>query len=443
MARWLRSTTGLYVSFLLCAGLAAAQESPGTRIRFVDGRTEACEIVSSDAEGVTLRLERIPKPVKFPWWQIDREDAEAIRGVGMREGTAGSASPERTLPGLRVRTREGRVFEGVPLPGAPAGDLWLGTSGGKTVVPGASVVSREQIRIPIEKACTPDELFSHLVARIQPATADDFDRLGAELVRAKLPDRAGAILRMAEFLRHPERLESRTVRDLVRLRDALESLEARKAAAAAQESCLAGEYEAALERLDAVERALPSPAPAAALAEVRRLRGLLQELRGAARDERIVLEWHRAMDTRLKARAMDRAVSWAEASAWVERGLPEEVERDVRARFNFSPSDPGARGAWERRPEDPVYKHAVGSGSWLTLKPEIRAPEEWWSVADDASRYGALKGLAIERHLRVVSKELKSCPACGGTGLARGPAAEGEICPACLGTKSQKVLIYR
>jgi hypothetical protein len=413
-----------------------------TRVRFADGKAESCGVVSHDAEGVTLRLDGIPKPVKFPWWQIDREDAEAIRG-GSRGGAAGEASLERTLPALRVRTRDGKVIEGVELPGAPAGDLWLGNAEGKTVVPGGAVVSREPIRLPIERACTADEVFARLVSRIQPATPEDFDRLGSELVRAKLPDRAGAILRMAEFLRHPERPESRMVRDLAKLRDLLEGLEARTAATAARESCLAGDYEKALGLLDAVERGLPSPAPDGALGEIRRLRGLVQELRGVDRDERIVLEWHRTMDALLKARAMDRAVSWAEASAWIERGLPEEVERQVRARFNFTPADPEVRRAWDRRPDGPAFKHSAGSGSWLALRPDARAPEEWWAAADDAARYGALKGLAVERHLRVISKELKSCPSCGGTGLARGPATADETCPSCLGAKSQKVLIYR
>jgi len=127
----------------------------------------------------------------------------------------------------------------------------------------------------------------------------------------------------------------------------------------------------------------------------------------------------------------------------VERGLPEEVERQVRARYNFTPADPEARRAWERRPAEAALKHSWGSGSWLALRPEAKAPEEWWAAADDASRYAVLKGLAVGRHLQVIAKELKSCPACGGTGLAGGADSSGGVCPSCLGAKSQQVLIYR
>ncbi len=407
----------------------------------MDGKADLCEVVSTDAEGVTLRLDRVPRPVKFPWWQVDPEDVEAIRSGG--HGPEEPASAERTLPGIRVRTRDGKVHEGILLPGAPAGDLWIKDAGGKTVVRSGEVVSREEARILLQRIYAPDELFNHLVSRIRPATPEDFDRLGAELVRARLADRAGAVLRMAELLRHPDRPESRLNRDLARLSGVLDGIAVKKAAFDAQESCLAGDYDKALEQMDAVEQGLPSPPPPAALAEVRRLRGLVQELRGAARDDRIVQEWHRTLDTLLKAKAMDRAVSWAEAAAWVERGLPEEVERGVRARFNFTPADPEARRAWDRRPEEAALKHGVGSGSWMALRPEARAPGEWWDAADDASRHGVLKGLAIEKHLHVISKEIKGCPACGGTGLAGGARMPDEPCRSCLGAKSKRDLFYR
>ncbi len=440
LVRWFRFAVGMYVSLAVCLASAFTQDVPQKRrVRFIDGRVELCEVVSADAAGVTLRLDRVPRPVKFGWWQLDPEDAEAIRGGGAAE----PSRPERTLPGIRVRTRDGRVHEGLSLPGAPAGEIWIKNAEGRTVIRAEESVSREDARVPVQRVYSPDELFTYLAGRIRPSAPEDFDRLAAELVRARLPDRAGAVVRMSEILRSPLRPESRLARDLARLRDSLEGMEARRAAFEAQEGCLAGDYDMALERLAAVEGGLPTPLPPEALAEVRRLRGLLQELRGAAREDRIVREWHLVFDTLLRVKAMDRGVSFAEASVWVERTLPEEVERRVRARFNFTPGDPEARRAWERRPAENMLRHSVGGGSWMELAPAARPQEEWWSAADDASRYGVLKGLAVERHMQVIAKELKGCPGCGGTGLAAGPGGPGDVCPSCIGTKCVRVFIYR
>ncbi len=411
-------------------------------MRFVDGKVELCEVVSQDEQGVVLRLDRVPRPVRFSWWQIDPDDAEALK-TGDRGGPAEAVSAERTIAGIRVRTTDGKVHEGLPLSGAPPGEIWLKNAGGKVVVRAGEVASREEARVPLQRVFTPDELFTHLVSRIRPSTPEDFDRLGAELVRVRLADRAGSVLRVAELLRHPDRPESRLYRDLGKLRDLLEDIAVRQAAFDARESCLAGDYERALERLDAVEQGLPASAPAAAGAEVRRLRGLVQELRGAAREERIVQEWYRTFDALIKAKAMDREISHAEAKAWVEGTLPGEVERHVQARFNFSPGDPEARRAWDRRPGSASFKHSAGNGSWLELRPEARAPEAWWSAADDASRYAVLKGLAVERHLHVLARELKGCPSCGGTGVDAAARPAGQACPSCLGTKAQRILFYR
>jgi len=418
-----------------------AQEPDRRRgIRFVDGGIELCEVVSIDSEGVVLRLDRVPRPVKFAWWQIDPEDAREIRGGGRATPPLAEGG---TVPGIRVRTREGGVFEGVPVPGAPEGDVWIRNAEGRTALKAEQVVSREEVALPLARVYSPEEIFRLFAGRIRPSTPEEFERLGAELVRARMGDRAGALLRMAELLRHPDRPPMRLYRDLGRLRDLLEDLALRQAVAEAQESGLAGDYDRVLERLEAVERGLPASPPAGVEAELRRLRNLVQEMRGADREERIVQEWHRTTEVLLKARAMDPKGSFREASEWVERALPEEVERQVRGRFNFTPGDPEIRRAWERRSQDAVRKHAVGSGSWIWLEPGARDREEWWRGADAASRYGVLMGLAVERHFQVVACELKSCPACGGGGRVEGPSSSGDLCATCLGTKSLRVLIYR
>ena len=439
MRRFLLSLTGLYVSLLLSTRVPAQDDAKKERLRFLDGRVELCEILNRDDGGVTLRLEGVPRPVKFPWWQIDPADAARLRE---RPGTPALPGPSADLsvPGLRIRTSEGRVYEGVPVPGAPAGELWLRNAEGRFVVPLGSVASQEEARFELARVYGPDEVFQILVGRLRPSTAEHYDRLGAELLRAKLKDRAMAAFRTAELLRHPDWPESRIHADLVRLRDRLEGLAVRRAVFEAEEGCLAGDYDRALAHLDEVEKGLGgSPGAEGVLDELRRLRVQLHSLRGVARDERIVHEGYRTIEAFVKVRAMDRALPWAEARAYAEERMAGEVMERLRWRFNFTPGDATVRQAWERRPEDAMRKHSWDEASWLALRPEARDPQAWWAAASDLARYNALKGIYVEKHLRVLAAESKSCGACGGSGQD----ASGAGCPSCAGVKSQRVVIYR
>lgn len=446
MSRVLRFSAGLYVSLLLAPPLFPQDGPPKQRVRFVDGKVEFCEVVATDADGPTLRLENIPKAVKFKWWQIDPEDVPSLRG-GPSTPAATPAGLGPALGGLRVRTRENRVLEGVALPGAPPNVLRLKNAEGTFDIPRASIEKEEEIRIEVSRVYSPDELFSFLMNRLRPSTPEEFDRLGAELLRLKLQDRALAVFKMAELLRRPEGGESRLYRDLARLRERLADITLQRLVYNVQESTLVGEYQAALEQIDALEGPLAEAKPGEeVLKELSRLRALLQELRGVGRDARIVDEWYRAIDAFVKSRALDRSAAYADAVGFVERTLPGEVLRHVSRRFNFGPGDDTALLVWDRRPADAVYKHAYDEASWAVLRPEARDPATWWSEASDAARYKLLKGLFVERHLKVVQTDAKSCGACGGTGQVdplRRPDALGGVCPGCQGVKAQRVLIYR
>ena len=133
---------GLYVALLFSVTLSAQDASKAERVRFVDGRVELCEVVAKDGDGVTLKLPGVPKPLKFPWWQIDPADASRLRGG---EGTGPiPAATEFSVAGLRVRLLDGRAVDGVLMPGAPANEVWIRNAEGKHVLPAASIVSRRR-----------------------------------------------------------------------------------------------------------------------------------------------------------------------------------------------------------------------------------------------------------------------------------------------------------
>jgi hypothetical protein len=438
LRKWIRTSSGLYISLAFAASLWAQDVPKAERVRFLDGRTELCEVAGKDGDGVTLKLPGLSRPVKFPWWQLDPSDAARLRGG---EAEAVPSAGEFSVAGVRVRLADGRAVDGVLMPGAPANEIWIRNAEGKHVLPAGAVASREDVRLELRLVYGPDEIATILTGRIKPSTADEFDRLGAELQRAKLEERAMAAFRMAELLRHPEWPEAAVAAELVKLRDRIEDLAVRRAVYQAQENWLSGDYDAALAKMDAVEAGVgASPDGAAIREELRRLRSLIQDLRGRARDEGIVREGWRAAEALLKAKAMDRAATWVQARAWVEERLPGDLLEHLRRRFNFTPGDPALTSAWERRPAEPVFKHPVDDASWITLRPEARDPETWWRAADDSARYRALKAAWILKHLPVLKSDLKSCAVCGGTGLE---ASSGAACSSCLGLKEQQVLFYR
>lgn len=228
------------------------------------------------------------------------------------------------------------------------------------------------------------------------------------------------------------------VGELIKLRERVDDLAVRKAVFQAEEQALSGEYDAAIAKVEEIEKLLAGQP--GAVEELRRVRTQLQEFRGLARDERIVAEGYRGAESLLKLKAMDRAVPFADARAWAETKLPAELQQHLRARFNFSPDDATVQRVWDQRPADNLLKHAYDSSSWVVLRPELRSAQEWWVATDDRTRYDLLKGLYIEKNLSVVRAEVKSCGVCGGTGQLGEPAA---ICPSCQGLKGYRVLIYR
>ncbi|HZE96847.1 MAG TPA: hypothetical protein VE981_07460 [Planctomycetota bacterium] len=393
-----------------------------------------------DNDGVSLRLSGIAQPIRFRWWQLSAEDAARIREN--RPGTPSVTSEgEFLVSGLRIRTVDDKVYEGVPVDGAPAGQIWLKNADGKYVIRIETILQRDPIQVDVARAYAPDEVVGILVGRIKPRSPEDYDQLGALLLKAKLQARAVSAFKVAEMLRHPESPEGRMVGELVKLRERIDDLAIRKAVFQAEEQALAGEYDAAIAKVQEIEALLAGHPEA--LEELRRVRTQLQEFRGLARDERIVSEAYRAAEALLKIKAMDHSVPFADARTWAEQRLPVELFEHLRSKFNFSPDDITVQRVWERRPTDALMKHSYDAASWVLLRPDLRAPQDWWTATDDRTRYNLLKGLYIEKNLSVLRSELKSCGVCGGTGQVERRDQTQELCPSCLGLKGSRVLIYR
>lgn len=392
-------------------------------------------------KGIRLKLRDIPSPVHFEWWKFDPDTARMLRKRYLGEKT--DAEPDVVLlDGVRVRTAQ-RQIEGILLSDAPADELWIKNAQGHWIVKVSDVLGRESVKLRIQQVYQPEELYRILMERVQPFDAETWEKLGGELLRLGLRDRAAQAFNMCELLRHPEMLEGQVYRDLVRLRSRMEDLTFRKTVFDVQEQFLAGRYSEALEIVDRIERSVKDEE---IVRELRRIRTELLQLRDQSREDQIIAEWGRLLEARLRMRAFEKGTGYREAAEYVQHQLLNDVQRAVSDRFGITRGDPSARLVWDRRSPQVVWKHAYGDASWLVERPELGAPAAWWDATDDEGRFRLLKGLAIEKHFVVLRVVRKNCPTCGGTGAVdrtAHPRSTAGICPSCLGLKHERTVFYR
>lgn len=437
--------TGLFVA-LAIATLPSAQEEKKAkgetiRVRFLDRHEEIVEVVDWNETGIRFRMKDVPQPVFFEWWKLDAKDAEILRKRYLGKSEA-PADPGLTLEGVRIQV-SGKTIEGIVLPDAPPDEIRIKNAEGTWIYKMADVTSKESVRLRLTQVYSEKELSKILIDRMPPVDAEDWDKLGVELLRLGLRDRAQAAINIAEILRRPELPEGQLYRDLVSLRRKLEDLSLQKSVYEVQEVFLAGQYDEALAKIDGLERVVTDETLAR---DLRRIRTELQQLRDLSREEQIVAEWMRMTEVLLRTKAIDRTIGYRDAVSYVMNDLPAEVQKAVNERFHITGGDPSAKLVWEQRGQRTVLKHSYENGSWLVERAELGSPESWWTASDDAARYRVLKGVAVEKHFVKIRTVEKNCPTCGGTGTvdtAKYPHATLGICPSCLGLKHERTVFYR
>lgn len=444
-SRILARMTGLFVALAIAVLPAGAQEEKKTkgetiRVRFIDQHEETVEVVDWNERGIRVRMKDVPQPVFFEWYKLDPGHADTLkkRYLGKAETPAEEGV---TIEGVRIRTSKETV-EGVVLE-SPPDEIKIKNAADIFVFKVADVVSQEKVRLRVNQVYTGEELEKILLQRMPPVDAEDWDKLGAELLKLGHGDRARQAFNLAEYLRRPELPEGQVYRDLVTLRRKLEDISLQKSIYQVQEVFLAGQYDEALLKVDALERAVRDEA---LLKDLRRLRTELQQLRDQSREEQIVAEWTRMTEVLIRTKAFDRMLGYRDAVSYVMNDLPADILKAVNERFHITGGDTSAKLVWEQRSARTANKHSYQNGSWLIERAELGAPETWWAAADDASRFRVLKGVAIEKHCIVLRVVEKNCPTCGGTGTvdrAKYPHATLGICPSCLGLKHERTVFYR
>jgi hypothetical protein len=416
-------------------------------VKFLSGREEVGVMVSWGEDGIRLRLDGVSSPVYFSWAQIDRRCSEGLRKRFLGKRVA--ALPGDTVEGWRVIPRKEIDFfpiprilivEGMKLSSEDPGEIRIKVGARTWVFRRDNLAYIAPVRVNRAKVLTGGELESEVLKRVRPRDAEGWDKVGHELVLIGMRDRGLDAFQRAEILRRPDLPEGRIYRELARLRRKMETAEFQSEVLRAQDFFLAREIPTVVEILKVVGKAVDGDPLAA---EVDRLIREIGAWWQSSREEKVVREWSRVIDSLIRARVSGRSGSLAEAEAWILKDLLQDVDKLVRLRFGFSPGDPDPRDLWDDRSVADIRKHSYGEGSWIRVRRDLGDPEEWWKEAEPLTRVAFLKGLAVEEAFRVLWAGEKNCSTCGGKGALFPSGSQGEICPACRGLKTEKVLFYR
>lgn len=436
-------TAWLVAALVLCQDGVKIGDEIRIRVRRGDGYREMQGILEArDDQKIVLREKFTGTAFTWRWEDLHPDSKELLsRGlparVEPREGM--------TVPGVLVKTKDGKVFEGLELPSDTPGQIVIKMADGRAHVSLADVAAKEAAQVPIERVYTTEEIIRMIYHEMHPVTAEEYDRVARLAVKIRQPELAIRMEQIAEILRAPHFPEHRLFRDLIKLRDAVRDAAIQRLIYETQIAGLAGNYDEVLKRLDDVERGLvEAKLPDRYVDEITRMRAEVNVLRSLSIEEQIVHETYRSIEVLLRTKALERNLSYADAVAYARGELGPEALKMVASKFNLKAEDPGLRDIWGRRSPDLRFKHSYGEATWAVEGAERGDRNAWWDGAENTVRYNLLKGVFIEHSgmMKVERTDRKNCPTCGGTGVVE-TRLPTHTCPGCMGLQRHRILIYR
>lgn len=428
---------------VLCQDGVKVGDEIRIRVRRGDGYQEMQGVLEArDDKKIVLREKFTSTTFTWRWEDLHPDSKELLaRGlptrVEPREGL--------TVPGILVKTKDGKVFEGLELPSDTPGQIVIKMAGQRAVLSLSDVATKEPVHVPIERVYTTEEVIRMIYNEMHPVTAEEYDRVARLAMKIKQPELAIRMEQIAEILRTPHFPEHKLFRDLIKLRDAVRDVAIQKLIYDTQIAGLAANYEEVLKTLDAVEKGIvDAKLPGKYVDEITRMRAEVNVLRALSIDEQIVNETYRSIEVLLRTRALDRTLAYADAVAYAKEKLGADALRMVASKFNLKPDDPGLRDIWGKRSPDVKFKHSYGDATWVVERVEMGDRNAWWDVTDNTTRYALLKGLFIEYSgmMKVERTDRKNCPTCGAAGVVE-TRMPTNTCPSCMGLKKHRILIYR
>ncbi len=452
-ARFLAKFSTLFVSLvvaLIDPSMVLAQEGhrgESVDVRFLNQREEVAIVDGWSDEGIRLKLEGISSSIYFSWSQLEPQCSKRLQRKFLGKGKTSRLGDR--VPGYRVIDRKGidffpvphiEIVEGISVPSSDPAVIRLKTGSRVRIFSRKDLVYIRQVSLDRSEVLTESERVGEVVNRVRPGDEKGWDEVGRELMQMGMKDRAIDAFRRAEVLRRPDLPEGKLYRDLIRIRRSLRLDQLKTEILRAQDFFLEQEFPSVLEILKVVGKAVKDYQ---VRSEIQRTGKEIRIWWRSSREEQIVVEWGRVIDSLIRSKVADRSITLTDAEAYLRTHLMSDTDRLIRLRFGFVKEDPDPVDLWEERSVADVRKHSFGEGSWVRVRPDLGNPQEWWKNADDSFRVAYLKGLSIESVYRVLWTGKKHCSHCGGKGVVFATGAQGSVCPTCRGLKIEKILFYR
>lgn len=476
---------------LLAPALAKADD-----LVLVDGRYLQVKVLGATEKKVHVKLLDTGGELWIPWDLIRESDRNRLM---VRFGYKEEERQEITRPGVRVVTKAGEEFFGVPkveFDAQNVPDPVVIIHKGRDWPFKKSVIRTiEWQDIPALEAYTQDQLYEQELANVAPGDEDldahwDLARFAMDI---ELYGRAVEHLMKVRDIDPAYRADFVT-NQLAKLEVKAKNQATMDAIRAAKGKAYRKRFDDSIQELDtiiSVEGLDPNVKADAELAKEDVLRR-----RWDYYSKQVVRYYFSMMDNKIGKMARDRKVKLKEAQNQLRRELHKEIIADIAAKFGLDPKKEVEK-MWEERKVHSQRRASYGSGTFIVLGkakgaqnrnqqlqrmlarqqqqqrgrggrggrggqqnqnsfsqpmklPKPPTKDEWWDkIANGNMRATWMKAYYAEngKKLEVVGERKLPCQRCGGTGTIKFSGAQGEsipvTCPRCHGHRHDKGVAYK
>jgi hypothetical protein len=445
-----------------------------------DGRYLQVKILEHNESGVRVRNLANGGEIFIRWELLRPEDRDRLMvQFGLKEEEVS----EITMPGVRIVTRTGDEYLGVPKEEFTVqtipNEVVLIIGGRETPFRKESIRDIEWRDVPAVEAYTPEQLYKMKLDELKPAEDDLLGHWDLAKYCTSIGDHAHAVehllkVRAIDPIYRTEYVDNQ----LARLEVLVRNQRVVDAIRDARSRASLNRYADAIERLDQILSVTELDPQLRAEAELSK--DWVLKRRYEYFKKLVRRDYYALMDNKLNKVARDEKMKLQEAQRYVRSELHKEIVADIASRHGLD-AKKEVQPMWEKRE---IYSTRVawyGSGTFIVKgpaegaerrnqqlqrqmarqaqeqrsrnqggqggfeQPQLQLPkpptkDEWWVKAESSARSMWLKAYFAQngKSLEVVGGErMRPCPQCGGTGTEKTSGSQGDViaytCTRCHG----------
>ncbi len=460
-------------------------------IVLVDGRYLQVKVLGVTEKKLHVKLLDTGGELWIPWDLIREADRDRLM---IAHGLKEAERPEIVRPGVRLVTRTGEEFFGIPTTKFDAqsvpDEVVIIHKGREWPFKKSVIRTLEWRDIPALEAYTQEQLYEQELARIKPGEEDleghwDLARFAQEI---ELYGRAVEhMLKVREI--DPLYRSDYVGNQLDRMEVLARNQKIVDAIRGAKRQSYVKRFDQAIEQIDQIITLEEVDPNIKATAELTK-EGILKR-RWTYFSKQVTRGYFNLLDNKIGKMARDSKMELKTAQNELRREMHKEIVADLAAKYGLDPKKEVEK-MWEERVVHQPRRASYGSGTFIVLgkakgaenrmqqfqrqmarqqqqqrrrnggrgqqqQPNntIRPPkpptkEDWWKkIASSGMRAQWMKAFYAEngKKLEVVGERKDACTRCGGTGTMKLAGSQGETitftCPRCQGHRYDKGVAYK